>query len=213
MGIVILLTLYVGVAYGHRNGCHSNHSCASDSGSYTCGDFRNCSYCMDNQYCKNGIPSNPSDKYQKKQTMQTVTSSKMLKENESRTCDTSLWDHVYHPKRLQVLQECKSVSGIIESIKSEKDGDLHIRLKLDSQYANLLTRANYDHQKGNMVLEPICQKKVSQKDAISSCISFDRRIVIPPVGSHVRVVGSYVLDLEHGSWAEIHPVTSFQKIP
>ena len=142
MGIVLLLTLYVGVAYGHRNGCHSNHSCDSDSGSYACGDLRNCSYCKDDQYCKNGIPINPSTTYQKKLTTQTIPSSQMLKEKELGTCDTSLWDHVYHPKRLLVLQECKTVSGIIESIKSEKDGDLHIGLKLDSQYVNLLTRAN-----------------------------------------------------------------------
>lgn len=35
---------------------------------------------------------------------------------------------------------------------------------------------------------------------------------IPPKGSHVTVTGSHVLDLEHQSWAEIHPVTSIEVI-
>jgi len=46
-------------------------------------------------------------------------------------CDQSLWNHVYYPSRLQVVDPCKTVSGIIESKKVEKDGDYHIRLKAD----------------------------------------------------------------------------------
>lgn len=46
-------------------------------------------------------------------------------------CDQSLWNHVYHPERLQIIDSCKSVLGTIESKKSEPDGDFHIRLKLD----------------------------------------------------------------------------------
>lgn len=38
----------------HRSGCHSWHSCPSDSGSYICGDTGHCSACGDNQYCQNG---------------------------------------------------------------------------------------------------------------------------------------------------------------
>lgn len=40
----------------HRSGCHSKHSCPSDSGSYTCGDKGYCSQCPDNQYCQSGRP-------------------------------------------------------------------------------------------------------------------------------------------------------------
>jgi hypothetical protein len=29
----------------------------------------------------------------------------------------------------------------------------------------------------------------------------------------VEITGSYVLDKEHGEWAEIHPVTSITSIP
>ncbi len=48
-------------ASAHRNGCHSKHSCPSDSGSYTCGDTGHCSQCPDNQYCKSGMPINVID--------------------------------------------------------------------------------------------------------------------------------------------------------
>jgi hypothetical protein len=31
---------------------------------------------------------------------------------------------------------------------------------------------------------------------------------IPEVGARVQITGSYVLDMEHGGWAEIHPVSN-----
>jgi hypothetical protein len=33
------------------------------------------------------------------------------------------------------------------------------------------------------------------------------------VGSHVRIVGTYVQDTFHAHWMEIHPVTSITVIP
>lgn len=41
-------------ALAHRSGCHRWHSCASDSGSYVCGDTGYCSQCSNNYYCKGG---------------------------------------------------------------------------------------------------------------------------------------------------------------
>lgn len=38
----------------HPAGCHRWHSCASDTGSYVCGDLGYCSQCPDNQYCQGG---------------------------------------------------------------------------------------------------------------------------------------------------------------
>jgi hypothetical protein len=128
-------------------------------------------------------------------------------------CDQSLWSHVYHPSRLQVVDPCKTVSGIIESKKVEKDGDYHIRLKADPQFANLVNSANIKGQLGDLVLEPICVNPVTQPDAVSACQNFHENISIPPVGSHVQVIGSYVLDNQHGGWAEIHPVTFMVIIP
>ena len=127
------------------------------------------------------------------------------------SCDQSLWNHVYNPARLQVIDSCKTVTGTIESIRTEADGDFHIRLKLDSQFSNLINSANIKGQHGDMVVEPICINPVTQADAISACQNYHQNIGVPPVGTHVEITGSYVLDREHGSWAEIHPVTSIKQ--
>jgi hypothetical protein len=128
-------------------------------------------------------------------------------------CDQTLWKHVYNPSRLQVAAPCKSVLGIIESKRVERDGDYHIRVKLDSPFSNLINSANIKNQFGDLVVEPICVNRVTQTDAISACQNFHQNISIPPTGTHVNITGSYVLDKEHGMWAEIHPVTSITKIP
>jgi hypothetical protein len=131
----------------------------------------------------------------------------------SNQSDQSLWNHIYNPARLQVVDTCKSVIGVIESKRVEKDGDYHIRVKLDPQFSNLINSANIKNQFGDLVVEPICVNKVTQADAISACQNFRQNISIPPISSHVNITGSYVLDKEHGNWAEIHPVTSITIMP
>jgi hypothetical protein len=126
----------------------------------------------------------------------------------SNGCDQSLWDHVYNPSRLQIINNCITVSGVIDVRKPEADGDYHILLKLDPQFSNLVNSANVNNLGGHLVLEPICMTTVTQADAISACQNFHHDINVPPVGAHVQVTGSYVLDKQHGKWAEIHPVTS-----
>jgi hypothetical protein len=143
----------------------------------------------------------------------TATNALPLSNLSTGKCDQSLWNHVYHPERLQIVDKCKTISGIIESKKPEADGDFHMRLKLDPQFSNLINVANVNGQLGDMVVEPVCQKVITQLDAIPACLNFHQNINIPMVGSHVNVTGSYVLDSEHGRWAEIHPVTSIVKIP
>jgi hypothetical protein len=123
-------------------------------------------------------------------------------------CDQTLWDHVYNPARLQIVDRCKIVTGIIESIRVESDGDFHIRLRVDPQFASMINSASVNGQFGDLVLEPICVNPVTQPDAIAACANFHQNIDIPPIGTHVTVTGSYVHDLEHGGWSEIHPVTS-----
>ena len=58
-------------------------------------------------------------------------------------------------------------------------------------------------------MEPICQHSVIQPNAFFACIDFNQNINIPPIGNHVNVTGSYVLDTWHDKWAEIHPVTKY----
>jgi hypothetical protein len=126
----------------------------------------------------------------------------------SNQCDQSLWNHVYNPSRLQVIDDCITVSGVIDSIRREADGDYHVRVRLDPQFSNLINLANVKGQGGDLVVEPICVNPVTQADAISACQNFRQNIEVPQVGTHVEITGSYVLDKEHGKWAEIHPVTS-----
>src|SRR5689334_8153345 len=50
--------------------------------------------------------------------------------------------HVYSPDRLRILQPCITVTGRIDFIRHEKDGDYHIGLKLDPQFAGLANSCN-----------------------------------------------------------------------
>jgi hypothetical protein len=133
-------------------------------------------------------------------------------------CDQSLWSHVYKgdPRRfarpqdrLQVIQDCVSVTGTIKSARAEKDGDFHIRLQLDPQYRSMINAKNKSGQQGALVVEPICMNPVKQRDTLDehSYDGFSQDVYKPDMlGSHVRVTGAYVTDMEHG-WTEIHPVT------
>jgi hypothetical protein len=115
--------------------------------------------------------------------------------------------YVYNPDRLQVVAACLRVTGVVAEIRTEADGDLHILLALDAAFVHLLTPANQGVERGDMVVEPICVRSVSQSDAIEVCAADpDPMTALPRVGEHVWMEGRYVLDLEHDSWAELHPL-------
>ncbi len=122
-------------------------------------------------------------------------------------CDSSLWQHVYHPRRLHVIQACMTVEGTVESVQAEADGDYHIRLNVDDN--SLLNETNLRRQHGNLVIETICMNPVSQADAVEACRGFAQNVPVPSRGERVRVTGAFVTDLDHG-WNEIHPVTSVE---
>ncbi len=126
-------------------------------------------------------------------------------ENVPSTCHDpgSIWPHVYNPSRLEVVRQCITVSGAVDSVRSEADGDYHVRLRLDPAYANLTNDANY----GDLVVEIICATTVTQSDAMAACENYSNTIPIPAVGEQITVSGPYVLDTNHG-WTEIHPVYS-----
>ena len=136
-------------------------------------------------------------------------------------CKTSLNSHVYHPNRLIVQQPCIAVTGTIvdatngkrkDGVRKEGDGDTHGWLKLDPEFTNLLNEGNQNDEDGNLVFEIICKFPVKQKSAKASCKNFKNSITLPPVGSHVRMVGRLVQEQNHGKWIEIHPVTSITVI-
>jgi len=62
------------------------------------------------------------------------------------------------------------------------------------------------------MFEIVCEFAVTQPDAVSACSGFHPAVVIPPVGSHVMIVGTYVRDTNHAQWMEIHPVSSITVI-
>jgi hypothetical protein len=127
-------------------------------------------------------------------------------------CDQSLWTHVYVPERLKIVKSCVSVTGVIESIQSEPDGDYQMRVKLDQQYSNMTNISNRIFQHGDIVVEAICSHEANQSNAKAACGNFHQNLQIPPIGTHVEIVGSYVLDQPHLFWAEIHPITAIMPI-
>jgi hypothetical protein len=114
--------------------------------------------------------------------------------------------YVYHPQRLHVLQSCIRVTGVVDAVRVENDGDLHIQLRLDPQYSFLLQPAN-SHEQGDLVVEPVCPSLPLQPDALDTCVGdADPLTLLPAQGQHVWMEGRYVLDGEHGDWAELHPL-------
>lgn len=117
--------------------------------------------------------------------------------------------YVYQPSRLQVLRACVHMSGIVESIEQDGvDGDITLLVRPDPPYEQLLTARNRDAQQGNLVVEPVCMLQSLLPAVISLCASDPSPYSgpIPPVGTHVWMEGRYVLDLNHGGWAELHPL-------
>jgi Staphylococcal nuclease homologue len=54
--LLLVLAGWVFRAHAHQDPCHRLHSCASDHGSYTCGDKGRCEQCPDNEFCFQGMP-------------------------------------------------------------------------------------------------------------------------------------------------------------
>lgn len=125
--------------------------------------------------------------------------------------------HTYHPARLTVLNACVTVTGRIAVERPEADGDYHILLavdagQLDPNGGNWINSQNTAIQHGDLIVEPNCELSVSQSDAVSTCAGYHNPVVVPPIGTHVRVRGAWVLDTQHG-WQEIHPVMEISVIP
>jgi len=121
-------------------------------------------------------------------------------------CDPSLWRAIYHPSRLHVVAACTTVTGTVESVRSEPDGDVHLLLKLPASRSGLLNAGNFSDTHGDLVVEIICVGTVTQADAASACAGHVNQVAVPSVGERIRISGTYVLDADHG-WMEIHPVS------
>jgi len=134
-------------------------------------------------------------------------------------CGDGRWQHVYNPSRLLVLQNCVTVTGVIEDatagqshheadgVRHEKDGDTHGWLRVDPPFASVINAGNAADQDGHLVFEIVCHYGVSQPDAKSACQGYADHTAIPPVGTHVAITGTLVRERNHGKWNEIHPVS------
>lgn len=128
-------------------------------------------------------------------------------------CKADTRDHVYNADRLHLIDSCIKVTGTIESVRYEADGDLHVLLRLDPAFVGLTNDGNTRYQRGDLVVEPVCVNVPTQRDAISTCDdTLPGGIDLPKVGQHVSVTGPYVTDSQHHDWAEIHPAWAISPI-
>lgn len=159
---------------------------------------------------------NPDKKAEKKLEKQEAKNDSVYSASDASTltsagCDASLWNHVYNPSRLQRLNDCISASGTVKESLVDDDGDQHFLLTLDPGQDDLLKKKNLKKKGGDLVVEIVCANPVKLKKVKAACTGYTNKIAIPPVGSHVKVAGTYVIDT-HNGWAEIHPVSTISAI-
>jgi hypothetical protein len=115
-----------------------------------------------------------------------------------------------------------TVSGTVMTVTLEEDGDTHFDLALDAPYVSMLTTANYTAQHGWLVAEivpadkPGCtpgQPPIPSQGTYNYGLCTGANETNPALGTKVRITGPYVLDEDHGGWAEIHPVWAIASGP
>ena len=126
-------------------------------------------------------------------------------------CDPNKWKFVYDPDRLEVLDKCKTVTGVITERNADEDGDEHMLLKLDKGQNKLLRKKNLTKKDGCLVIEAVCINNITRKRAKGACKGYVNNVFLPKVGDRVRVTGSYVVD-SHNGWTEIHPISKVEKM-
>jgi hypothetical protein len=127
-------------------------------------------------------------------------------------CDESLWNHIYNPGRLEVVNKCISVTGAVAKVEKLADGDYRIDVMLDGGFEVLTNEHNFDQYEGALPVRAICQH--GDKDNKAECTGLNKPLAIPAKGARVRVTGSYVLNRTTIKAAgEIYPATSIAVIP
>jgi hypothetical protein len=146
----------------------------------------------------------------------TITTAAASPSPSSLTCVGDPHAHVYSPDRLQLLAACIELTGTIDLESAQADGDYHVRLHLDPGQTcagqPCIDADNVSQQGGDLILEPVCENPITQADAVAACVGYHNPLVLPPVGSHVTVMGPFMLDTDHG-WNEIHPLESIAVVP
>ena len=119
---------------------------------------------------------------------------------------------VYHDYRLTKVTDCTHAIGLVDALRQEADGDIHLALQCANDACKaLLTPGNTTNQHGDLVVEFICVYPPTQTDAIQPCAADPnpfKASQAPQVGQCVWIDGRGVNDGVHG-WGEIHPVGAF----
>lgn len=117
----------------------------------------------------------------------------------SSSCGPDPMKDVRKPGRFVILSLCQHAEGKVMKVMKERDGDWHIAVKLNSEYAHLLNGVNMKKFHGWLVTE------VEPKD--------QPHITKPKAGKNgwcIAIDGPWVTDTEHG-WNEIHPILKLEK--
>jgi PHP family Zn ribbon phosphoesterase len=114
-------------------------------------------------------------------------------------------NRVHHPDRLILLDSSKTLSGRVEKIESDIDGDIHIRLKIGD--SSLLVKNNYKDENGCLVGEIVCVVP----SIFTICWFYKNEITIPREGDSIEIEGPYVFDKGHNI-TEIHPIMNLKII-
>jgi hypothetical protein len=119
--------------------------------------------------------------------------------------------NVHDPSRFQVVTPCVTVSGKVQNVHTDPDGDVHFELLPDDPFVGLLNDMNKSQRRGGLVVkivpadQPGCtrgQPIRPDRPDYGSCTGAD--VLTPGYGAHVAVTGPYVLNRIRG-WMEIHP--------
>ena len=134
----------------------------------------------------------------------------------STSCNQSLWKYISHPARLEVLDPCVTVSGIVTLVHFPPDGDTVFALKLDPRYENMVNKANFNPKmKGGIWVELICQRQNKSHESVhkGDCQDYNGpKFPTPKVGQYLRVTGSHVQDNGEDGHLEIHPTSSITEV-
>jgi hypothetical protein len=114
-------------------------------------------------------------------------------------------NRVHHPKRLVILDSSKTLSGRVEKVESDMDGDIHIQLRIHDSV--LLSKNNHKDENGCIVGEIVC----SVPSIFPICWFYKNKITIPKKGDSIKIEGPYVFDKTH-EITEIHPIMNLKII-
>lgn len=137
-------------------------------------------------------------------------------------------DGVYLPYRLVVKKRCVTVTGRVDCVHREPDGDVHIKVHLSRHYRHLLTTANAyqrcpGHPGPHLVVEIIPQNGELPFPDNSATLAGFVTPKAPKKGQWIKVTGPYVWDTNAlhdliypgrhvANWAEVHPAWNVRVI-